>query len=436
MFTTISNILKVSDLRNRILFTLGILIIFRLGSFIPVPNVNVDVLGNFAQQNDVFGLLNTFSGGALSQFSIFAMGIMPYITASIIVQLLTMDVIPKFTEWAKEGENGRRKLAQITRYGTIGLGIIQAIGLSVGFNRMYGSQLIMNESFATYAMIAIVLTAGTAFLMWLGEQINEYGIGNGISIIIFAGIVAGIPIGINQLYETLFVNAPSDAIFLRSIEAVLLVVGTIILTAAVIFVQQGVRKIPVQYAKRVVGRKMYGGQNTHIPLKVNAAGVIPVIFALSLLVFPPTIASFFRDADGGGAANWIINNMSYTAPLGMVLYVVLIIAFTFFYTFVQINPVQMADQMKKNGGYIPGIRPGKTTSTYLTRVMTRITLTGALFLAVISVFPMIVGSLLDLPSSVQIGGTSLLIVIGVGLETMKQVESQLIKRHYKGFINT
>jgi len=293
MFTTISNILKVSDLRNRILFTLGILIIFRLGSFIPVPNVNVDVLGNFAQQNDVFGLLNTFSGGALSQFSIFAMGIMPYITASIIVQLLTMDVIPKFTEWAKEGENGRRKLAQITRYGTIGLGIIQAIGLSVGFNRMYGSQLIMNESFATYAMIAIVLTAGTAFLMWLGEQINEYGIGNGISIIIFAGIVAGIPIGINQLYETLFVNAPSDAIFLRSIEAVLLVVGTIILTAAVIFVQQGVRKIPVQYAKRVVGRKMYGGQNTHIPLKVNAAGVIPVIFALSLLVFPPTIASFF-----------------------------------------------------------------------------------------------------------------------------------------------
>ncbi len=434
MFTTIANILKVSDLRNRIFFTLGILIIYRLGSFIPVPNVDVSVLGNFAKGNDVFGLLNTFSGGALSQFSIFAMGIMPYITASIIVQLLTMDVIPKFTEWAKEGENGRRKLAQFTRYGTIVLGLVQATGLAIGFNRMYGSQLIMNSSFSTYAMIAIVLTAGTAFLMWLGEQINEYGIGNGISVIIFAGIVAGIPNGIGQIYESLFVNAPSDAIFLRAIEAVLLVIGVIVLIAGVIFVQQGVRKIPVQYAKRVVGRKMYGGQSTHIPLKVNAAGVIPVIFALSLLVFPPTIASFFRSADGTGIANWIINNMNYTAPFGMVFYVILIIAFTFFYTFVQINPVQMADNMKKNGGYIPGIRPGKTTSTYLTRVMTRITLTGALFLAVISILPMLIASGLDLPSSVSIGGTSLLIVIGVGLDTMKQVESQLIKRHYKGFI--
>lgn len=434
MFSTISNIFKVEDLRRRIVFTLLVLIVYRIGAFIPVPNINTDVLKlqDQANQSDVFGLLNTFSGGALYQFSIFAMGIMPYITASIIVQLLSMDVIPRFAQWAKEGEVGRRKLAQITRYGTIVLGLIQATGLAIGFNRIY-TGLVLDPSFATYAMIAIVLTAGTAFLMWLGEQINEYGIGNGISIIIFAGIVAAFPTHIQQIYKTLFTNA-ADALFLNIIKAVLIVVAIVLIIAGVIFVQQGVRRIPVQYAKRVVGRKMYGGQTTHIPLKVNAAGVIPVIFALSLLVFPPTIASYFR---GNVVAEWIISNLSINsgAPIAIVLYVLLIIGFTYFYTFVQINPVQMADQMKKNGGYIPGIRPGKTTSVYLTRVMTRITLSGALFLAAISILPMLFGQLAGLPNSVRIGGTSLLIVVGVGLETMKQIESQLIKRHYKGFIN-
>ncbi|TXK78088.1 preprotein translocase subunit SecY [Paenibacillus sp. N3.4] len=433
MFNTISNIFKVEDLRRRILFTLILLIVYRLGAFIPVPNINTDVLKlqDQANQSDVFGLLNTFSGGALFQFSIFAMGIMPYITASIIVQLLSMDVIPRFAQWAKEGDVGRKKMTQVTRYGTIVLGIIQAFGLSIGFNRLY-SGLVIDAGFTTYALIAIVLTAGTAFLMWLGEQITEYGIGNGISIIIFAGIVAAIPTSIQQIYKSLF--ATEGALFLNIVKLIIIALVVILIIAGVIFVQQGVRKIPVQYAKRVVGRKMYGGQTTHIPLKVNAAGVIPVIFALSLLMFPPTIASYWR---GNVVAEWIITNLSLnqTAPLAIVLYVLLIIGFTYFYTFVQINPVQMADQMKKNGGYIPGIRPGKTTSVYLTRVMTRITLSGALFLSAISILPMLFGGLAGLPSSVRIGGTSLLIVVGVGLETMKQIESQLIKRHYKGFIN-
>jgi len=433
MFNTISNIFKVEDLRRRILFTLFLLIVYRIGAFIPVPNINTDVLKlqDQANQSDVFGLLNTFSGGALFQFSIFAMGIMPYITASIIVQLLSMDVVPRFAQWAKEGEVGRKKMTQITRYGTIVLGLIQAFGLSIGFSRLY-SGLVISPGFTTFALIAIVLTAGTAFLMWLGEQITEFGIGNGISIIIFAGIVAAIPTGIQQIYKTLF--ATEGALFLNIVKLVIIALVVILIIAGVIFVQQGVRKIPVQYAKRVVGRKMYGGQTTHIPLKVNAAGVIPVIFSLSLLMFPPTIASYWR---GNPVAEWIISNLSLnqTAPLAIVLYVLLIIGFTYFYTFVQINPVQMADQMKKNGGYIPGIRPGKTTSVYLTRVMTRITLSGALFLSAISILPMLFGGLAGLPNSVKIGGTSLLIVVGVGLETMKQIESQLIKRHYKGFIN-
>jgi len=433
MLTTVQNIWKVTELRNRILFTLGILIIYRLGAFIPVPNINIDALraADFQNSQGVFGLINTFSGGALFQFSIFAMGIMPYITASIIVQLLSMDVVPRFTQWAKEGEVGRRKLAQITRYGTIILGLFQAYSMSIGFNNLFPG-LVIDVSFATFTLIAIVLTAGTAFMMWLGEQITEKGIGNGISILIFAGIIAAIPTIIQQIYQTLFLNAVDSALFLNILKVILIVLVVVAIIVGVIFVQQGIRKIPVQYAKRVVGRKMYGGQSTHIPLKVNAAGVIPVIFALSLLLFPYTIASFFT---GNAVADWIIANTYYTAPLGMVLYVLLIIGFTYFYTFVQINPVQMADNMKKNGGYIPGIRPGITTSNYLTKVISRITLSGAIFLALVSILPVFFGSLAGLPNTVTVGGTSLLIVVGVALETMKQIESQLIKRHYKGFIN-
>lgn len=431
MFKTISNIMKVDDLRKRIIFTLLVLIVYRIGSFIPVPNIDTEVLkATDAQNADVFGLMNVFSGGALFKFSIFAMGIMPYITASIIVQLLSMDVIPAFAQWAKEGEIGRKKLAQITRYGTVVLGLIQAFATSIGFNNIYQG-LVIDPQFTTYLLIAIVLTAGTAFLMWLGEQITENGIGNGISIIIFAGIVASIPSTIQTIYLKLFQDA-GDALFLNIVTAVLILVAVVVIIAGVIFVQQGVRKIPVQYAKRVVGRKMYGGQSTHLPLKVNAAGVIPVIFASSLLYFPSTIAQFWR---GNAVADWILAEFTYQRPLGMVLFVLMIIGFTFFYTFVQFNPMQMADNMKKNGGYIPGIRPGKTTAVYLTRVMTRITLSGAIFLSAISLLPVLFVALAGLPNSVQIGGTSLLIVVGVALDTMKQIESQLIKRHYKGFIN-
>lgn len=434
MFKTISNIFKIADLRSKILFTLGVLIIYRIGTFIPVPSINTDALkqADSAQTADIFGLLNTFSGGALKNFSIFAMGIMPYITSSIIVQLLSMDVIPKFAQWAKEGENGRRKLAQYTRYGTIILGFIQGYATAVGFNRMYNSQMVTDPKLTTFLVIATVLAAGTAFLMWIGEQLNEYGIGNGISILIFAGIVSHFPTQVHQLYSLWFTGDAADQMFMNIVKVVVVVLVIIGIIAGVIFIQQGVRKIPIQYAQQVAGRKAIGGQNTHLPLKVNAAGVIPVIFALSLLFFPATIAQFWSTH---AWAKWITNNLTYQQPLGMALYVLLIVGFTYFYTFIQMNPVQMADDLKKNGGYIPGIRPGEPTGVYLSRVMSRITLFGALFLAVISVLPIYFGKLASLPTSISIGGTSLLIVIGVALDTMKQVNSQLMKRHYKGFIN-
>lgn len=430
MFKTISNIWRVEDLRRKILFTLMVLIVYRVGSFITVPGVDKSVLASTHQNMDLFSLLNTFSGGALFQFSIFALGIFPYITASIVVQLLSMDVIPKFAQWTKEGEVGKRKLAQVTRYGTVILGLIQAFGMAVGFNRMNNTPFISGAGLSDYILIAIILTAGTVFLMWLGEQITEKGIGNGISILIFAGIIVGIPGHLRQIYISQFANDSAQH-FLSFLKLIAIALVILLIVIGIIFIHQGNRKIPVQYAKRVVGDKMYGGQNTHIPLKVNGAGVIPVIFASSLLMFPVTIAQFWT---GKPWAHWIADNLYYDKPLGMLLYVSLIIGFTFFYTFVQLNPEQMAEQMKKNGGYILGIRPGKATASYLMRVMTRITFAGAIFLAAISVLPIFFGALAGLPSSVQIGGTSLLIVIGVALDTMKQVESQLIKRHYKGFI--
>jgi len=430
MIRTLQNIWKVEDLRKRILFTLFILLIFRIGSFVPVPNINKDALKLANEQGaDLFGLLNTFSGGALFQFSIFALGIMPYITASIIMQLLSMDVIPKFAEWQREGEQGRRKLAQMTRYGTVILALIQGFATTIGFNRMFNIPMIINPSWSTYLMITIILAAGTAFLMWMGEQINEKGIGNGMSILIFAGIIASIPGVIRDIYASEFIN--NSQVFMSSVKMALILIAVILIVAGVIYVQQGIRKIPVQYAKRVVGQKMYGGQNTHIPLRVNGAGVIPVIFASSLLLFPVTIAGFWSDKPW---AQWIMNNLYYDRPLGMVLYVLLIIGFTFFYTFVQYNPQQMAENMKKNGGYIPGIRPGKPTQNYLVRVITRITLAGSIFLAAVSVLPVFFSAVTDMPRTVSLGGTSLLIVTGVALETMKQIESQLVKRHYKGFI--
>ena len=429
MFQTFSNFMRVGDIRKKIVFTLLMLIIFRIGTFIPVPGVNSDIL-KFQDEFSVFGILNTFGGGALQNFSILAMGIMPYITASIIVQLLQMDVVPKFTEWSKQGEVGRRKLAQFTRYFTIVLGFIQAIGMSIGFNNLAQGQLITDPTFTTYLIIALVLTAGTAFLMWLGEQITAHGVGNGISILIFAGIVAAIPNGANQIYAQQIEGA-GDQLFLNLVIVALIILAILAVIVGVIFIQQALRKIPIQYAKKVSGRSPVGGNSSHLPLKVNTAGVIPVIFAVSFIITPPTIASFFGPND---VTEWIQRTFDYTNPVGMVVYVALIIAFTYFYTFVQSNPEQMAENLKKQGGYIPGIRPGVNTQEYLTKVLYRLTFVGALFLAGISVLPVIFMKIADLPPAVQIGGTGILIVVGVALETMKQLESQLVKRHYKGFI--
>lgn len=430
MFRTISNLWRVADIRRKILFTLAMLVIFRLGTFIPVPFTDKAALGFMSDQQNVFGFLNTFGGGALQNFSIFAMGIMPYITASIIMQLLQMDVVPKFTEWKKQGEVGRKKIAQVTRYGAIGLAFIQAIVMSIGFNAMAGGLLIQDPGFMKFLVIAITLTAGTAFLMWLGEQITAHGVGNGISILIFAGIVAAIPNGAMQLFSQYFVNA-GDELFINIIIVAIIVLVIIAVTVGVIYVNQALRKIPVQYAKRLVNRSPVGGQSTHLPIKVNAAGVIPVIFAVAFMVAPTTIAGFF---EGNSFANTIMMIFDYTQPIGMVIYTALIIAFTYFYTFIQVNPEQMAENLQKQGGYIPGIRPGHNTEKYLSRVMKRLTFVGALFLAAVSILPIILGSLANLPQSVQIGGTSLLIVVGVALTTMKQLEGQLVKRHYKGFI--
>ncbi|XJZ27458.1 preprotein translocase subunit SecY [Bacillota bacterium Lsc_1132] len=430
MFQTISNFVRVGDIRRKIIFTLLMLVVFRIGTFIPVPNVNADILG--AQDKlSVFGILNTFGGGALKNFSIFAMGIMPYITASIIIQLLQMDVVPKFTEWSKQGEAGRRKIAQITRYFTIVLGFIQALGTSYGFNNLSNGQLIQNPGIGTYLLIAVVLTAGTSFLMWLGEQITEKGVGNGISIIIFAGIVAGIPTVVNQIYVQQFENA-GQQLFLRIVTVLLIALAVIAVVVGVIFIQQATRKIPIQYANRVVaGRTPVGGQSTHMPLKVNAAGVIPVIFAVSFIVTPRTIASFLPT---NNVTLWIERVFDYTQPIGMIIYAALIIAFTYFYAFIQVNPEQAAENLQKQGGYIPGIRPGKKTQEYLTRVLYRLTFAGSIFLAAIAVLPVLFIKIANLPQTAQIGGTSLLIVVGVALDTMKQLEAQLVKRHYKGFI--
>lgn len=429
MFQTISNFMRVRDIRSKIIFTLLVLIVFRLGSFVPVPNVDATALQQ--ANNSFINLLDTFGGGALSQFSIFAMGIMPYITASIIVQLLQMDVVPKFTEWAKQGDVGRRKLAQFTRYFTVVLAFIQAIAMSFGFNQAFGGTLIQDEGIATYVVIAIVLTAGTSFLLWLGEQITAKGVGNGISIIIFAGIVSAIPTSLSQLYASQIQDA-GDALYIRIAMMVLLLIVVLAIIVGVIYVQEALRKIPIQYAKRMTGRQQSSaGQQTHLPLKLNAAGVIPVIFAVAFFITPQQIANFFGE---NSVTKFIAQTFNYNEPIGMILYVALILAFTYFYAFIQVNPENMADNLKKQGAYIPGIRPGQNTQDYLTSTLYRLTFVGSIFLAVVAVMPILFINLASLPQSLQIGGTSLLIVVGVALETMKQLESQLVKRHYKGFM--
>ena len=422
---TLAKAWKAPDLRRKIVFTLLMLVVFRVGSNIPVPGIDRAILKQTFENggNGLIDLFNLFSGGAFSNMTIFALSITPYITASIIIQLLTI-AVPSLEAMAKEGLEGRKKISRITRYLTVVLAIIQAVGVSLG---MFRGALINKGAFSVIVVV-LVLTAGTTFLMWLGELINESGIGNGISLIIFAGIVARIPTGLHKVWLKVQEGTISY------VTLALFVVFTVVVVVGIIEIQQGHRRIPVQYAKRGVGRKMYGGQATHIPLKVNQAGVIPVIFALSILQFPLTITYF--TGKNSPFALWVAKWLSPVGSPGVWLYatlnILLIIFFTYFYTAVSFNPSEVADQMKANGGFIPGIRPGRTTVEYLNRVMTRITFVGALFLAAVATLPTILTQLT--PIDVSFGGTSLLIVVGVALDSMKQLEQQMVMRNYQGFL--
>ncbi|MTI48317.1 preprotein translocase subunit SecY [Sporosalibacterium faouarense] len=423
MLSTLRNAWKIPDLRKRILFTLLMLFIFRLGSSIPVPGIDTGYIADMfeSQEGGVLDFLNLMAGGAFKQFTIFALNIYPYITASIILQLLTI-AIPRLEALAKEGDEGRKKIAQYTRYATVVLALVQATAYSIGFFR----NALIETDILSVIVVVVTLTAGTAFLMWLGEQITDKGIGNGISLIIFVGIVSRIPGGIFKV-TNLFVEG-----FVNIFEIIAFLIVAVIIIAGVIAIQQGQRKIPVQYAKRVVGRKMYGGQSTHIPLKVLMAGVIPVIFATSILAFPQTLTLFFKGGFGDFVQKYFTMNSTIGTWIYSVLNVILIIFFTYFYTALQFNPIEYAKNLKQHGGFIPGIRPGRPTSEFLNRVTSRITIVGAIALAFISTLPVLLNTVTNL--NIRFGGTALLIVVGVALETMKQIESQMLMRHYKGFL--
>ncbi|MCP4625067.1 MAG: preprotein translocase subunit SecY [bacterium] len=420
------NIFKIPELKKRILFTLALLIVYRIGVHVPVPGIDSLALASFFKQAEgtIFGIVNMFSGGAFEKLSVFALGIMPYISASIILQLLTV-VIPHLEQLKKEGEQGRKKITQYTRYGTVVLSIIQGFGISVGLESMSspgGAPVVLIPGWAFRLMTVITLTAGTAFIMWLGEQITERGIGNGISLIIFAGIVCRLPIA--SVNTGRLLSTGEMGIFAVLILVVLMV-GVI---ALIVFVEQGQRRIPVQYAKRVVGRKMYGGQSTHLPLKINTSGVIPPIFASSIIMFPATIGSFVK-------VEWIQSITNAITPGNLVyelLFVAFIFFFCYFYTAVTFNPVDVADNMKKAGGYIPGIRPGKRTADYIDKVLTRITLGGAIYVSAVCVLPSVLISKFNVPF--YFGGTALLIVVGVAIDTVSQMESHMLSRHYEGFL--
>jgi len=423
LLTSFQNILKIPELRTRILFTLTMLAVYRVGAHIPTPGINNEELSKFLLEKggSLLGFLDIFSVGALSRLTIFALGIMPYISASIILQLLTV-VIPHLAKLAKEGERGRKKIIQYTRYGTIGIALIQGFGIAVGLEGMNQGAFVLSPGWPFRLMTVITLTAGTAFLMWLGEQITERGIGNGISLIIFAGIVARLPSAVAQTFDLYQVGQLS---FVLLVALVFIMLGVV---AAIVFLESGRRKIPVQYAKRVIGRRVYGGQSTHIPLKINTAGVIPPIFASSIIAFPATIAGFIQ-------VPWVQSLGAQLSPgslLYTIMYVGLIIFFCFFYTAVVLNPVDMAENMKKYGGFIPGIRPGQRTSDYIYNVLTRITFGGSIYLAAVCVIPEFLIYKLNVPF--YFGGTSLLIVIGVGLDTAQQIESHMLMRNYEGFL--
>ncbi len=423
MFKTLRNAWAIPDLRHKMLYTLLMIFIFRLGSFIPVPGLREGALESLlGDGNNLFAMLDTFSGGAFANATIFAMGITPYINSSIILQLLTV-AIPALERLSKEGEEGRKVIAKWTRFGTVILAFIQATGLYFAIKSFISIPGVWG-----YITIVTTFTAGTAFLMWLGEQITEKGIGNGISMIIFAGIVSDMPSMISQIAK----NFSAGSLNVWSVLAIALI--SLIMVAFVVFMDNAERRIPVQYAKRMVGRKMYGGQNTHIPIKVVMAGVIPIIFAMSIMSFPSTIMGFMGYTPGNSTfwgKFWSL--FTQTSWVYMILYFLLIVFFTYFYTAIQFNPVEIANNMKRNGGFVPGIRPGRPTSDYIAKILTRITLAGALFLGIVAVLPMILSTVINY-NFYAIGGSSLLIVVGVALETTKQIESQMLMRHYKGFL--
>ena len=426
MLDGFQNATRVPELRRRVLFTLGMLAVYRVGVAIPTPGIDGQALAAFFEQakNTMLGLVNMFSGGALERFSIFALGIMPYISSSIILQLLTV-VFPYLEKLSKEGELGRRKITQYTRYGTILLSVIQGTFISMGLERIQspgGGSVVFHPGWSFRAMTVITLTSGTAFIMWLGEQITERGIGNGISLIIFAGIVANFPSAAITTYQFFKEGEISLFLLLGLVALMVLVIGCII------FMERAARRVPVHYAKRVVGRKMYGGQSSHLPLKINPTGVIPPIFASSILIFPATIAQFIEHP----YARMISDRLVPGTIIYDLVYIGLIIFFCYFYTAVTFNPVDVADNMKKYGGYVPGIRPGPRTAEYIDRILTRLTLSGALYVASVCILPTLLIRQANVPF--YFGGTALLIVVGVALDTVAQMETHLLTRNYEGFM--
>jgi len=423
ILSAFQNIFKIPELKNRVLFTLALLTVYRIGCHIPTPGINGEELSKFLTDKGgaLMGFFDMFSGGALSRVTIFALGIMPYISASIIFQLLTV-VIPAIGKLAKEGEAGRKKIIKYTRYGTVVISAVQSFGIAVGLESMAQGAFIQNPGWSFRLLTMLTLTSGTAFIMWLGEQITERGIGNGISLIIFAGIVARFP---NAVMSTLRLVQAGELSLFFVIFLVIMMIGVV---GAIVFIERGQRKIPVQYAKRVVGRKVYGGQSTHLPLKINTAGVIPPIFASSIIMFPATVAGFI-------AIPWVQEVARQFSPgttLYTLLYVGMIFFFSYFYTAIVFNPVDIADNLKKYGGYIPGIRPGQKTSEYIYKVLSRLTFVGAFYLAIVCVIPELLIRKFNVPF--YFGGTSLLIVIGVALDTVSQIESHLLTRSYEGFL--
>ena len=420
MLNSFQQAIKVGDLRKKLLFTLFMLLVFRLGAHIPIPGIDASKMAELLS-GQLFGFFDIISGGAFKRFSVFAMSITPYINASIIMQLLTV-VVPKLEELNKEGEEGRKKIAQYTRYGTIVLGLIQAIGMVAALNK---AGALTNPGLGSYFVIAVSLTAGTAMLMWVGEMITEKGIGNGISLIIFCGIVARIPTQISNVGQELTGG------LIGFFNLILLIAVVLAVIVAVVAMNEGQRRLPIQYAKRLVGRKMYGGQSTFLPLKVNAAGVIPIIFAMSLLMFPATIGAWMSSTSAYN--QFLASYFSFGSVLYNVVYAAVIIFFTYFYVAIIFNPMDVADNIKKNGGFVPGIRPGRPTAEYIDKILSRLTMAGGIFLALIAVLPNGVIAITGV-TSLWFGGTALLIVVGVALDTMKQIESHLLLRSYEGFV--